>query len=119
MILLSKKENEMTKEDFLKLEIMKTIAVAKGYDLKNEKFDLDFRQGSAFEKAARFLMVKFDISQKKLKFDLSEKKDITVGAAGKVLDSEEKNGVKVIKKIELNHVSVNKTSKKQLKSKKG
>lgn len=67
MILLSKKENELTKDEELKVEIMKTLAMAKGYDFKDDKLDLDFRDGSGFEKAARFLVAKFDIVQKKKK----------------------------------------------------
>ena len=71
---LSKKQEEMTEEELLKLEIMKTIAVAKGYDPKGG-VSLNFKDGSTFEKAARFLMAKFDISEKKPKKDISEKKN--------------------------------------------
>ena len=65
MILLSKKENEMNEEEKLKLEIMKTVAVAKGFEIgNNSKFDLDFREGSSAEKISRFLLAKFNISFK-------------------------------------------------------
>jgi len=65
MILLSKKENELNEEEKLKIEIMKTIAAAKGYDVESKTVNIDFRSGSAFEKASRFLLAKFDIKLKK------------------------------------------------------
>lgn len=63
-MLLSKKESEMTEDEVLKLDIMKTIAIAKGCDPKNSRTSLNFKDGSSFEKAARFLVVKFDIKRK-------------------------------------------------------
>ena len=69
MMLLSKKENELTKEELLKVEIMKTMAQAKGYSLDAEGQDLDFRDGSRFEKIARSLMANFEISSKSKKIE--------------------------------------------------
>lgn len=74
MILLSKKnENELNEQEKLKLEIMKTIANAKGYNPEDKKINLDFRDGSTFEKAARFLIARFDIKYKTNKAVKEEK----------------------------------------------
>jgi hypothetical protein len=64
MILLSKKEYELNTEEKLKVEIMKTLAQAKGYSSEDQRLQLDFRDGSGFEKAAKILMAKFNITKK-------------------------------------------------------
>lgn len=77
MILLSKKENELNKEEKLKIEIMKVIAIAKGYEIsENSKFDLDFRDGSSFEKTAKLLLFKFDISYKQKRKEINLEKKV-------------------------------------------
>lgn len=127
MILLSKKEKELKKEDRLKLEIMKTLAIAKGYDPKDDKITLDFRDGSAFEKASRFLTAKFNISLKKgnldPEIDLEAKNDgineAEVGIEAKVTDSKEKDGINVINNADLEKVSINKPKKPASKKKPG
>ena len=43
---------------------MKTIAAAKNYDSSDKRLKIDFRDGSAFERAAKFLLAKFNMSLK-------------------------------------------------------
>jgi hypothetical protein len=63
MILSSKNKEDMSKEELLKLDIMTTLAEAKGYSLNGPE-KLNFQEGSAFDKAASLLISKFDISVK-------------------------------------------------------
>jgi len=65
MYLLTKKENELTKKEELKLEIMKALAFGKGYNADNPDIELDFRDGSNFENTANLLVLRFEISLKK------------------------------------------------------
>ena len=64
MHLLDKREREMDKEEKIKLELMRTLIVCKGYNLRDAGVDFDFRTGSNAEKTATMLLKRFDISFK-------------------------------------------------------
>lgn len=69
-MLLDQKENEMNKDQLLKIDLMKTMAAAKGYDADAPGIELDFRMGSAFYRSATMIIEKFDI-KKKIELDNS------------------------------------------------
>lgn len=62
MHLINKKEKDMNEQERLELEIMRTLAVGRGFNLRNTKVDFDFRDGSNFSKMAKYLLKRFDIS---------------------------------------------------------
>ena len=72
MILLSKKENELNKDELLKLDIMKTLAMGKGYNPDDKKLKLDFRDGTNFERTSRLLIAKYNIELKRKSKDEKE-----------------------------------------------
>ena len=62
--LISKREKDMSLEEKIKLEVMRTLAAAKGYNLRAVKTDFNFRTGSNADKMAVQLMERFEIKFK-------------------------------------------------------
>jgi len=62
--LINSREKGMSKEEKLKLELMRTLAAGKGFNLREQTVDFNFRTGSNFSKMADFLLKRFDINFK-------------------------------------------------------
>ena len=64
MQLIDKREKEMEPEDKIRLEMMRTMTSAKGYNLRAQGVDFDFMKGSNAFKMADALIQRFDIKFK-------------------------------------------------------
>lgn len=64
MHLIEKKEKEMSPEEHLELEVMRSLAVGRGFNLRDTSVDFDFREGSNFSRMARCLLKRFNITFK-------------------------------------------------------
>jgi len=64
MQLLDSNERTMTKEEKLKLEVMRTIISSKGFNIRDTKLDFNFRNVSGVSRMANFLLKRFNISFK-------------------------------------------------------
>ena len=65
--LIDKREKDMSLEEKIKLEIMRSLAAAKGYNLRAAQADFNFRSGSNANKMATQLMERFKIEFKNSK----------------------------------------------------
>lgn len=61
MQLIEKREKDMSLEEKTKLEILRTIAAAKGYNLRDSSSDFDFSKSGKSYKIAEFLLNRFNI----------------------------------------------------------
>ena len=64
MHLIDKKEKEMTADEHLVLEVMRSLAVGRGFNLRDTQVDYDFRDGSNFSKMANCLLKRFNVTFK-------------------------------------------------------
>jgi hypothetical protein len=64
MQLLDKNENLMNDQEKLKLDLMRTMAFGKGYNLEDKNVQFDFKEGSNFERVAQAILNRFDIKLK-------------------------------------------------------
>jgi len=62
--IIDKREKDMSKKEKLRLEIMRTIAVGRGFNLRDNSRDYNFSIESNFSKVADFLLKRFNISFK-------------------------------------------------------
>ncbi len=81
MILLDgdKKVKELKGNELLAYEIMKTICFAtKGVEADKTPLEVDFRETSNFGRAAKYLMLKFDIKIKKMNLAKKDEPDTII-----------------------------------------
>lgn len=64
MQLIDKRESEMSPEEKLKLELIRTLAAGRGFNLRQPGARFDFRNGSNFGKMADFILSRFAIEFK-------------------------------------------------------
>jgi hypothetical protein len=87
----NKKVEDLTEEEFVKFEIMKSIATAKGLNVYEplSRVQINFTTGSNFSKAADSILAKFDVKFKKGKEPTREvKKEIDVEEEDEIIEED-------------------------------